>query len=230
LAERCGAAAVGLAATNLDHGRQQSLSLDTSALRDRTPDNEKETPLAFGSRASRIGRRRAVNHVQSVIVGVSRSHPDSLIATAIEIARRFDAELVCASVDEERYPIGPTSTGGVVSMSFNPDVTTITEELFSPQLRESLEKALTGSGVKWSMEALAGDPARALAHLADMRDAAMIIVGTRQDSMRGNLHEFFQGSVAVHLAHRQHRPVVVVPLTPVPFAEGSPWGGKSAEV
>jgi hypothetical protein len=29
--------------------------------------------------------------------------------------------------------------------------------------------------------------------------------------------------VAVHLAHRQHRPVVVIPLSPVPAEEHLPW-------
>jgi hypothetical protein len=37
------------------------------------------------------------------------------------------------------------------------------------------------------------------------------------------MQEFFGGSVAVHLAHRQHRPVVVIPLAPVAFRDELPW-------
>jgi nucleotide-binding universal stress UspA family protein len=40
----------------------------------------------------------------------------------------------------------------------------------------------------------------------------MIIVGSRRGGLRSTMHEFFGGSVAAHLAHRQPRPVVVVPL------------------
>jgi nucleotide-binding universal stress UspA family protein len=40
----------------------------------------------------------------------------------------------------------------------------------------------------------------------------MIIVGSRRGGLRSTMHDFFGGSVAAHLAHRQPRPVVVVPL------------------
>ena len=46
---------------------------------------------------------------------------------------------------------------------------------------------------------------------------------TREASVRETLREFFQGSVASHLAHRQHRPVLVVPLNPVAGSEPLPW-------
>lgn len=44
----------------------------------------------------------------------------------------------------------------------------------------------------------------------------MLVIGTREGA-RGALREAVHGSVAAQLAHRQHRPVVVVPLDPVPF-------------
>jgi hypothetical protein len=38
--------------------------------------------------------------------------------------------------------------------------------------------------------------------------------------------EFFEGSVAVHLAHHQHRPVLTVPLNVVDWKEiRAPWAG-----
>lgn len=41
---------------------------------------------------------------------------------------------------------------------------------------------------------------------------APIILGVRRAGVRGSLHEFFNGSVAIQLSRRQHRPLVVVPL------------------
>ena len=40
------------------------------------------------------------------------------------------------------------------------------------------------------------------------------------------MHEFFGGSVAAHLAHRQSRPVVIIPLSPVPHGHGSRGRGR----
>ena len=54
-------------------------------------------------------------------------------------------------------------------------------------------------------------------------DARYIVVGTREAGLRGSVREFFNGSVAVHLAHRQHRPVIVVPLAPIEGGEKLPW-------
>jgi nucleotide-binding universal stress UspA family protein len=51
----------------------------------------------------------------------------------------------------------------------------------------------------------------------------MIVVGSRRRGVRSGLKEFFGGSVAAQLAHRQHRPVVVVPVAPVPLDTPLPW-------
>lgn len=59
--------------------------------------------------------------------------------------------------------------------------------------------------------------------LADELEGDAIVVGTRKPGLRTTAHDFFNGSVAVHLAHRQHRPVIVVPLNPVASGESLPW-------
>ena len=51
----------------------------------------------------------------------------------------------------------------------------------------------------------------------------MIVVGSREPSVRHSLRSFFTGSVAVRLAHGQQRPVVIIPLNPVPFGSELPW-------
>ena len=51
-------------------------------------------------------------------------------------------------------------------------------------------------------------------------DARLIVVGTRKRGFGESIREFFTGSVAARLAHRQHRPILVVPLgEPVPDDE-----------
>lgn len=158
-----------------------------------------------------------------MVVGVSKRHSAVVVETAIDVARHFDAELVCAAVNEQRHAVGESADGTVTSMSFNPDVVDKSEEAFDSGLKSTLDRIFEGSGVDWSVRALAGDPAHAISHLADAIDATMIIVGTHEESIRGSLHEFFSGSVAVHLAHQQRRPVIVVPLAPVPFGHALDW-------
>ena len=79
------------------------------------------------------------------------------------------------------------------------------------------------SGVPWQFRYLAGRPARALTHLARAVDAAVIVVGTRAPGMREGLRQFIDGSLAVHLSHHQHRPVLVVPLSVVDWREKIGW-------
>ncbi|MCX7520861.1 universal stress protein [Microbacterium sp. STN6] len=74
-----------------------------------------------------------------------------------------------------------------------------------------------------ALRQLVGDPARALAHLANELGACLIVVGTRLPGIRAGAHEFFAGSVAVHSAHRQHRPIAIIPVSPVPHGTKLSW-------
>ncbi len=73
---------------------------------------------------------------------------------------------------------------------------------------------LGGFDVHWTFSTLAGEPARALSRLADTINACVIVVGTRERGLGARLEELLVGSVAVHLTHRQGRPVLVIPLDP----------------
>ena len=70
---------------------------------------------------------------------------------------------------------------------------------------------------------LAGATGRALSRLAEVLDAEMIVVGSRRGGLRASVHDFFGGSVAVNLAHRQPRPLVVIPVTPLSEGTRAPW-------
>lgn len=164
----------------------------------------------------------------SIVVGVVPGQPSTVVTKAAEFAVHFDADLVCASVDASRYTIAREPDGRVVAMPIDSDLADDIVEEFDQSLHALISETLTSHrGVHWSVRALAGGPAQELARLAEELDAAMIVVGTRDPGIRGSLHEFFNGSVAVQLAHRQHRPVVVVPLHPV-GAEGElPWQNEN---
>lgn len=158
-----------------------------------------------------------------VVVGVVPQQPDTVLEHASRFARHFDAELVCAYVDTGRYPVEENSDGSVRSMPIDPDDINDPEEVAYRSLQEHIGRLLDTHAARWSFRPLAGEPGQALATLADHLDAAMIVVGTRHAGARRSMHEFFGGSVAVHLAHRQHRAVVIVPLNPVADADELPW-------
>ncbi|KGJ72528.1 hypothetical protein GY21_14650 [Cryobacterium roopkundense] len=158
-----------------------------------------------------------------VIVGVVPGQPNAVVLQAATFAQRFNAELVCASVDVNRYMIFDLGDGSMTTFPIDPDLVHPEEPGFDPALLAHLTDLLTDVDVVWSTSSLAGDPALALGGLADTLGAAMIVIGTREATVRASLGEFFNGSVAVHLAHRQHRPVVVIPLAPVPLDEPLPW-------
>ena len=159
----------------------------------------------------------------SVVVGVTLHQPEQILEAAVRFAAAFDAELVCAHVDVARYPTGENPDGSVDSLPFDPDLSDLGAPIFDPTLARQIEAVLGSGTVRWSLRALAGDPALALSRLADSLGAVAIVVGTRR--RRAGIQEFFAGSIAMHLAHRQHRPVIVVPLSPVDRDADLPWEG-----
>lgn len=159
---------------------------------------------------------------ERIVVGVLPGQPEDVVRQAAALALRFDAELLCAFVDVGRYYVDDLGDGSL-TLPFDPDLPELAEESFDLELKVHITRVLENSTVRWSIRALAGDPARALGALAESVGAAIIVVGTRDTTLRARLLEFFNGSVAAQLAHRQHRPVVVIPHAPVPFGDPLPW-------
>jgi len=158
-----------------------------------------------------------------ILAAVVPGQPVAVLEQAARLADDLDVPLVCANVDPDRYLVSSYVDGTVVALPYDPDLPQVPEEQFDPELEAHIRGVLDGRGIPYSLRQLAGDPAWSLARLADDMDARYIVVGTREAGLRGSVREFFNGSVAVHLAHRQHRPVVVVPLNPVPGAQTFPW-------
>ncbi|MET4702825.1 universal stress protein [Frigoribacterium sp. UYMn621] len=158
-----------------------------------------------------------------LVVGVATGQSDVVVEQARALATRLGTQLICAWVDAGRYVIDELRDGNVRSMPIDPDMGDERHSGVPANLLAQLSRLLGPEHDSWSTRELAGDPARALGRLAEVVDASMIVVGTRRAGMTGSVQEMFNGSVAVHLAHRQHRPVVVIPLDPIPFERPLPW-------
>ena len=163
-----------------------------------------------------------------VVVGVTAGQGDAVVLNAARFAHQFTASLVCANVDTGSYVVQEHPDGSVTSLPIDPDLPELTSTIFDDQLADHIRGIVNERGVEVIFRELAGDPARALARLADALRAELIVVGSRHRGMRPGIQEFFGGSVAAHLAHRQQRPVVVIPLAPVSEGDRLPWEGHDA--
>lgn len=157
-----------------------------------------------------VGARRITG---PVVMGVVPGQPLAVAHRAAELAFSLNVELLCAYVDVTTY-LAEEPDGRAEARPVDPDGVDDDIEGISAGIKERLREALDASGVRWSFVTLAGDPARALGRLAESADAAVIVVGTRERGLGARFEELLVGSVAVHLTHRQHRPVLVVPLAP----------------
>jgi nucleotide-binding universal stress UspA family protein len=158
-----------------------------------------------------------------VVAGVTPQQPPIVVQWAARFARRFDAVLVCAHVEAANYVVAEHPDGSVESRPIDPDVPDWDTAVFDSGLATRIRDLAGDAGLQVEFRELAGDIGHALARLAEILEAEMIVVGSRRGGgMRTSMHEFFGGSVAVHLAHRQPRPLVVVPLSPKPQGR-LPW-------
>ncbi len=162
----------------------------------------------------------STQHRGPVILGATPDLPARVWEEAARYAALFGRPLVVASVDVTRFVTYADPDG--VAHSAPIDLNIATGERMLEDVRAAAEAHLP-AGTDWIVESLVGDPAMAIKDLADQRDAVLLVVGTRRRGFGETLREFFTGSVAARLAHRQHRPVLVVPLEE-PLADADdPW-------
>jgi nucleotide-binding universal stress UspA family protein len=148
-----------------------------------------------------------------VVAGVMPGQPPAVVQNAARLAYSLNVKLICAYVDITSYLSNERDDQDLLP-SAGVGQTVDDAEQTSARLREHLQAVLGKAGIRWSLLTLVGEPARALARLADSADASVIVVGTREGRVGARLEQLLLGSVAVHLTHRQARPVVVVPLAP----------------
>jgi nucleotide-binding universal stress UspA family protein len=158
-----------------------------------------------------------------IVVGVTVRQPPAVLEEAAQFASHFRAVLVCAHVAEGHYVVDEHPDGSVTSRPIDPDVPEWDTSVFDADLADRIQEVVREQCVRVEFRELAGAVAHALGRLAEVMHADMIIVGSRRPGVRSSLREFLEGSVAAHLAHRQHRPVVVIPLYPTPAEDQLPW-------
>ena len=158
------------------------------------------------------------------VVGIVPGQPELVALTAATWAKgQAGSRLVFAYADPTRHVVAEHPDGSVTHVEFDPDSVDESWREEQAYIESFLHAIVDPLGVPWEFRYLAGRPDRALTHLARAVDAAVIIVGTRAPGMRENLRQFVDGSLAVHLTHHQHRPVLVVPLSVVDWREKIGW-------
>lgn len=155
--------------------------------------------------------------VGPVVVGVIPAQPPAVVERAVSLAAALGTSVVCAYVDPTSYTTSARREGAERVVAIDPDAGESLAREQGARIEKVLKSRLESSAVPWSFQTLAGEPSRELSRLAERTDASFIVVGTREPGLAARLEEFIAGSVAVHLAHHQHRPVVIVPLHPKPF-------------
>jgi len=146
----------------------------------------------------------------AVIAGIVAGQSPRVLKEAARYAKAFGAPLVVANVDVTRFVAYEDPDGSVQTAAI--DLAAMGRETEVRQITDETKAALEGCDVAWSMRWLVGDPALAMKKLGDELRARVIVVGTRKRGIGESIREFFTGSVAVRLAHRQTRPVLVVPI------------------
>lgn len=168
------------------------------------------------------------------MVGVTPAQSETVLLEAAKLTLRYQAVVVCAysgvhSYTVEEHPDGSITSalippGGAAQLGMALDLGVQPKTaVFDHRLADHLTAVLVDHRLTVKFRQLAGDPAQALAQLAQTLHAEWIVVGSRHDGLRASIHEYLGRSVAVHLVHRQTRPVVVIPVSPVPHHGPLPW-------
>lgn len=154
----------------------------------------------------------------AVIVGVIPDQSTRVLAEGARYAKLLGAPLLVVHVDVTRFVTYEDPDGYVHSAPIDMNIAAGEGEL--EKVKATASAFLDGHDVNWTVKQLVGDPAMAIKHLAEQVDAKLLVVGTRKRGLGESIREFFTGSVAARLAHRQHRAILVVPLgEPVPDDE-----------
>lgn len=148
----------------------------------------------------------------AVLVGVVPQVSGRVLDVAAEYARLHATGLVVAYVDVTRFVTYQDPDGTTHSTAI--DVTLAAAEEEFQTVQATAAARFSARDLEWEVSSLVGDPASALSHLADTISAPLIVVGTRRRGLGESVREFFTGSVAARLTHRQQRPVLVVPAPP----------------
>ncbi|MFT4233664.1 MAG: universal stress protein [Microbacterium sp.] len=156
----------------------------------------------------------------AVIVGSVPGQDERVYIEAARYAQLLGAPLVVAHVDVNRFISYPDPEGYMQTTAVDLQAEVGAADFAT--VGAEAKAAVSGFGLNWTTRELVGDPALALKHFADRVDARLIVIGTRKRGIGETMREFFSGSVAARLSHRQHRPILVVPVGK-PLPDDQDW-------
>lgn len=156
-----------------------------------------------------------------IVVGLERRRVRETFTVAAALAHRLGTGLVCLTVDPSLVSGGTRADGSEMIEPIDPDTADTQPRTLDAEDAADIRTIAAQHDVSVEIVSAIGDPARALARVAEERGALMIVVGTRAGMHR--VAEFFTGSVAARLTHQQRRPVLLVPVEPVGFDNPLPW-------
>lgn len=158
-----------------------------------------------------------------IVVGVVPDQPPLVALTAASMALATGAPaLHFAYVDPSRYTVQEHPDGSVQHAPVDPDTDDRDWTHVDEQLTAQLQASMTDQSVPWRLHYLAGRVDRSLTHLARAVDAAAFVIGAHTSRHR-HIPDFMHHDIGVQLSHRQHRPVLVVPLRVVDWKGRAPW-------
>ncbi len=136
--------------------------------------------------------------IQRILVGYDESGPAKrAFEHALELAHRFGAELLVVSV--VRIPESGllAEVEGVIDTA---------EEHFKEAFAQ-MQRAAVEAGVRFSGEVVAGHPAEQLVHLAELKRADLVVLGSRG---RSKVSRWLLGSVSERVLRYAHCPVTII--------------------
>lgn len=147
----------------------------------------------------------------TVVVGVEPGQSPSVLVAVASLAADLGAKVQVIFADSGRY---------VTAKVAGTDPLESADAQFPEELAAQVAAVL--GELDYELHQIPGDPLKVLSAVAESVDAQMIVIGTRRPGLRNKMAEFIDGSIAVGLAHKQQRPVLVVPQTPQ-SANALPW-------
>lgn len=159
---------------------------------------------------------------EPIVVGVTPGQCEEVVTEAARLAERMNATLICAYVEPLQRGVFEGAGGTMLAVPV--DTETAPEPTPFPEaLKERVLELAQPYAIECAFARPVGEISIALGELGENSGAHTIVVGTRRPGVRAGIAEFFAGSVAAHLTHRQPRPVLVVPVSPAATHEELPW-------
>jgi len=139
---------------------------------------------------------------RKILVPVDFSdHSDKAMAMALDLARRYEAELILLHAVHLPIPVGHFP-GGDVTVEYG-QLVEYAESAARSQLQARVDQVALGDRARTSLRT--GDPVQVILDEAERRGADLIVMGTHG---RSGLSRLFMGSVAERVVRASPCPVL----------------------